>query len=348
MKITPLTPQPSVQSGQPQSAQDAKQRAVSAFMNASQPQQAVVQDQSSISPEEFSAVQTPKSTGQTDINEGLEETQQAETPEVKAEPKQEETALSRQFAQLARQERALRAKAQQQEQAIKAREDALKAREAQMSSQSEEYKTKYFAKDLLKQDPLAALAEAGISYDDLTQRILNQPASDPRMEATVNALKAEIESLRSGIDESKKSYAESQTQAYQAAVKQIKTDATHLITSDPAFETVKAMDSVQDVVDLITQTYDKDGILLSIEDAAQQVEDYLVEEAMKIASLDKIKKRLGQVSSATPAQSTPQQTQVKDPKQPQQMKTLTNATGVPRKLSAKERALLAFRGELKS
>jgi len=345
MKVQPMSPQGQVQTGQSQSSQDARARAISAFTASQQPEQSPVHNQSQVSPEEMSAIQPSSQRSEEQAPEQHEEQQAPQQEEQKAE----DPALSRQFAQLARQERALRARAQQQEQALRAREEAIKAREAQLSNEPKFDQSKYFAKDLLKQDPLLALAEAGVSYDDITNRILNQQPSDPRMEATINALKAEIESLRSGIDETKKTYQDNQTQAYQAAVRQIKADAQHLVSNDPAFETIKATQSTQDVVDLITQTYEKDGILLTVEDAAQQVEDYLIDEALKLAKLSKIQKRLmpqgtsAQASSTSTQQQTPNQT-----KQPQPMKTLTNATGAPRKLSARERAVLAFKNELKS
>jgi hypothetical protein len=74
------------------------------------------------------------------------------------------------------------------------------------------------------------------------------------------------------------------------------------------------------------------------------VEDYLVDEAVKLANIGKIKKRL----STAPAVPAKTEKQTPTNKQPQTMKTLTNATASTRQLSARERALLAFKGELKS
>lgn len=111
---------------------------------------------------------------------------------------------------------------------------------------------------------------------------------------------------------------------------------------DPYFETIKQTNSVSDVVDLITATYEKDGILLSVEEAAKEVEDYLVDEAMKLTRIGKIKQRL---AASTTAKVSQEQTPA--PKKQTQMKTLTNAASTTRQLSAKERAILAFRGELK-
>jgi hypothetical protein len=345
MKIIPVASPHAVA---PQAAaapsSSASARATAIAMLTQQPPQPVVQSQNAVTPEEMSAIQ-PKS-GQSDT---LEASTPAETP-VEATPppeKVEDPALSRQFAQLARQEKALRAKAQQQEQAMKAREEAIAAREAEIAAQLEsKYKTNYIDKTQLKQNTLQILAEQGISYEELTQQILNQQPVDPRMEATVNSLKAQIEELKQANENTKKAQADQQSQAYQAAVKQIKTDITTLVKSDPAYELVRATNSINDVVELITQTYDKDGVLLTNEEALEQVENYLVEETLKLTNAQKIKKmQEAAQSKAQASQAKPQATST--PQQPQ-MKTLTNANTSTRKLSAKERAMLAFKNELKT
>ncbi len=103
----------------------------------------------------------------------------------------------------------------------------------------------------------------------------------------------------------------------------------------------------RDVVDLIEKTFKEDGILLTEDEAAQQVEDYLTEEAYKLANLKKIQKRLQTSSASTSTSATPAKS-AETPKQSQPMKTLTNAVGTSRQLTSKERAILAFKGEKQS
>lgn len=337
MKIQPIAaPQGNATSSTPTLDPGMKARAVAAF-NAAQVIPPV--NPNSVSAEELGAIQAQSSEN---TDKSTEES--VDAPEVPAEAPAkpaEDPAVSRQFAQLARQEKALRAKVQQQEQAIKAREQALQAREAALASKDQEYQTGYISRDRLKSDPLGVMAETGLTYEELTQQILTQQPKDPRVEATISRLEAKIKALEDGAQNTQKSYQEQQQNAYQAAVRQIETDARALVKQDPNFETIRATGAVKDVVELITQTYDKDGVLLTVEEAAQQVEDYLVEEAMKITRIDKIKNRIAANASQA---STKAQTPATN-KQPQ-MKTLTNATGSSRELSAKERAILAFKGQL--
>jgi hypothetical protein len=347
MKITAVqTPLPQQVVGQSQSQQAARERAISKLTASAspQPEQQVVQNQSQVSAEEMGAIaprkaQEEETTEEVGQSDSIEATSPAQEPERAAEEKP-----SPQLLALARRERALRAKAQQQEQAFKAREAALAAKEAELSAKGNQYNEGYITKDKLKSNPLLALQEAGLSYDDVVQAALNQQSMDPRVEATISKLEAKIRSLEEANETSSKNMTAQQQAQYDAAVKQIRTDAKKLVYTDPNLETVKATNSVSDVVELIEETYKKDGILLSVEEAAQMVEDYLVEEALKLTKISKIKNKLSQPAQAGKAQVQQRQ----PPKQPQPMKTLTNANSSGRQLSAKERAILAFRGELKS
>lgn len=346
MNIKPVSGSGTVQptAPSPQAAQSAKARAMAILTQSpsAQPEAQIVQNQNSIQPEELGAIKAKSEEEQEVVG------QTGDVVEEKAEtPKAEDPALSRQFAQLARQEKALRMKAQQQEQQFKAREEAIRAKEAQFSQEPKADYSGYISKDRFKTDPLAVLAETGLSYDDLVQQMINPPTRDPRTEATISKLEAKIQALEARNEESAKSVQEQQNAAYQAAVKQIESDARALVASDPTFEMIKATRSTKDVVKLIEETYHKDGVLLTVEEAAQQVEDYLSEEAMKLTQIEKIKRKI-QTSAPNVSSATAQKMAEKAVKQPQPMKTLTNATSSTRQLSAKERAVLAFKGELKS
>lgn len=346
MKVTPVASPHAIAQTQSTGAQTNSQeasraRAIEMLTKSPQPtettQQMPVQNSNAVSPEEMSAIR-PQDTSPT-VSEAAE---QKPTAEPEKDP-----ALSRQFAQLARQERALRAKVQQQEQAIKAREAALEERERALKSQVPDL-SQYVPKDRLKQDYLGVLEELGGTYDDVVQQAMTRQPTDPRVMRTIQSLQDEIRTLKTSNEESAKAQEERQTQAYQAALNQIRRDAESLVKSDPeAYEAIAktGRSSINDIVELIEREYKDTGIVMDTEDAAKLVEDYLVEESLKMAKkINKIKRQLA--SSSAPMT---QDTQKQQPNQSQQqpMKTLTNATSSNRKLSAKERAILAFKGELK-
>lgn len=345
MNIKPMAAPSGIQTFTTSNNSAARDKAISTltqdFSQSSQPGlQKVVQEPIQQAQPEM-PIETPEQ-GQEAVIEAQAPT---EAPKVEA---QEETALSRQFAQLARQEKNLRARVLQQEQAFKAREAALAAKEQQFTAQKPDMSS-YYTRDQVKADALKVLSEAGVSYDDITQQMISQQSVDPRLMNTIDQLKQQIQELKNANEATKQSQSESQTQAYQAAVKQIETDARNLVKADPiTYEAIHKTGTIKEVVKLIEETYSKDGVLLSVEEAAQQVEDYLVEENYRMASkIDKIKKRMQPAAQPAPVQ-TAQTPAAQQPKQTQPMKTLTNATSSTRQLSAKERAILAFRNELKS
>lgn len=318
-----------------QAQADAKARAIAKLTPApqqhSQPLHPV-QNPSNIAPEEMSAILAPSNE-----NTEVEDTQEVQAP-VK-DPNQ-----LKQNALLARRERALRDQARKQQQDFQAREAALQAREAQLTAKDQQYKDGYISRQSLKDQTLQALAEAGVSYDDVVAQVLNQQPVDPRMQAHINKLEAKLAQIEANAEESKQSAIQQQDAQYKAAVKQIEMDARLLVTKDPSYEAIRKTRSVKDVVDLITKTFDEEGRVMSVQEAADEVENYLVEQISQYSRIDKIRKQLN-LGTSNPKQAAP----AKQPGQTQQtqpMKTLTNSTTGTRQLSARERALLAFKGQL--
>jgi len=257
---------------------------------------------------------------------------QADQPKV-APP---EEPLSSHYAALARRERALR----QRERELKAAQAKLQPKEPEKPTFDPSH---YVDKDRLTKDPFKVLSELGLTYDQLTEMALNAPKPEQlAMMNEISALKAEIQALKGETESTKKSFEENQKAQREQALRQIKRDVVDLVRSGEEYELIKKTGSYNEVVELIEKTFDRDGYTLSAEQAAQEVEDYLVEQAEQLARSKKIQQRLA------PKQ---QEAQVpKSPAEPKQnntpLKTLTNAVSTSRQMSARERALLAFEGKL--
>jgi hypothetical protein len=352
MRLTPVSSPAAIPpQGTPEHVRTAK--AIAAFEQGkssydkpqSNAQEHPVQNPSQVAVEELGAIQPRQEESVTSSNNEPQEVQPAQP----AETEKKDPALSRQFAQLARQEKILRQQKQQQEQAFKEREAALKAREAELSKPQRPAEG-YVSIEDIKRNPLGMLTNAGVTYDELTSQILNTGTLDPRVEATISKLEAKIKSLEEASETTQKTYQEQQVEARKAAVRQISRDAMEIVRGNPdEFEAISKIGSrgIQEAVRLIEETFDKDQYLMSTEDALREIENYLVEENFNMSTnVKKIKNRILQ-SSAQNANTQP-----KTPVQPQQtqpgMKTLTNAASGSRKLSTRERAILAFKNELKS
>lgn len=232
-------------------------------------------------------------------------------PEATSEP------VNPQLALLAKQERAIR-KARQE---LRQQQDALKAREASMVSI-----------EALKSDPLKVLSELGVTYDNLTEQQLSQVNPDPNQQL-LNKI-AELEQRLASVDEQ---FTKRDSQAYEAAVNQIRNDVKLLVDSDPTYETISATGETEAVVELIQRVFDKEGTILAVEEACRLVEDKLLErkleEVKRLTNLSKIKSKLGSPAEPETEATLAQQTA------PQ---TLSHANTVARPMSARERAILAF------
>lgn len=223
--------------------------------------------------------------------------------------------LSPQAADFAKQRRALQVK----ERELADREKAL---EAQVPVQGT-------AVDLarLKSEPLSVLLEAGVTYDQLTEAIL----ADQGTGSEIAALRAKIDALEQGFD---RKLSDKDTQAEKQVLAEMLKDATKLAAEGETFELVRETGSLPQVMELIEKTYRATGEVLDVREAMQLVEDELISESLKLAALKKVQGRL---------QPTPPQ-----PMQlPRQMRTLTNRDTAAVPMGRKERALLAFAGQLK-
>ena len=355
MQISPIAApamaQGTLNSSVSPAAQEARQRAIdilTANTKATPPpssqQEHPVRDPSHVSPEEMSAVRSPSRPGPQGTIE------ESSAPEVSSEPAKapEDKQLSSQYAQLARREKALRSQAlqlKQQNEAFAAREAAIKAKEAELQGNPN-----YIPKDKLSTDTLRVLEEAGISYEQLTEMALNGPSHEARQQQRViSELQAKLAKLEEGQTKGQQAFEEAQKNQYSQAIAQIKSEAKQLVSQGEQFELIHSMNQVDEVVELITKTFEADGVLLTVEEAAKAVEEHLEEEAMKLTRIQKIQKRMNLQGGATPQSQVSSTQQGGNQKQSQPaMKTLTNSVASSRPLTARERAVLAFKGELKS
>lgn len=347
--VAPTNPQ--INNAKAEVAMSPRERAIAALMRPNTPAQAAAQSSqaqetpvsnpSQISPEEMGAIRSSSKPTQSAEKSGQDYNNEAPASEVSAESKTSSEPLSAQYAILARKEKALR----QKEQQLKAREAALTAPPKAPEVGQQEPKvdlSKFVDKDRLVKDPFTVLNELGLSYDQLTELALNAPrAEELQMMNEIRSLKEELKALRGETESTKKSFEETQKQQYDQAITQIRNEAKQLVKLDPQFETIKATGSINEVVELIERTFNEDGILLTVEEAAQQVESYLVDEAIKLAKLAKIQQKIAPKPQAPVTQKATSQSE-----QPQ-LKTLTNSVSSSRKLNARERAILAMEGKLK-
>lgn len=266
----------------------------------------------------------PEVIARTDVPRGSKPPEPPPVPVAAEAPKPDD--MAQRQAMLAKKERAIR----EQQKAVLAEKEAILAKQ-------KDYDTNYIPKAKLLESPYQTLLDAGVKYDTVTEQALHALNSNDPVAQHIAKLEAQVKALSEGQEQVKKNIENSQTQAYEQALKQIGNEVKILVDSDENFETIKGMDAQGTVVKLIEEEFKKTGEVLSVSAACKEVEDYLEEQALKWAKLKKIQNKL----NAAPAEEKPVA-------KVEGMKTLTNSVSVNTKpLSRKERAILAFKGQLK-
>jgi len=241
-----------------------------------------------------------------------------------AQGTEETKPLSPQFAALAKTKRALQVK-----------ERELAAREAALKSQPTASGEDLIAK--LKANPLSVLQEAGVTYDQLTEAILNnQSGTTPE----INALKSELKALKEELTGQFKTRDEL---AEQQVLGEIKRDIVNMVNSQPEqYEAIKEAKAYDDVKELIHRTWKQTGEILDTTEAAELVENQLIEEALPFARIKKVQSRL------TPAQEQMiAQIPIAPKSNTKVMRTLTNRDSASPIMDRRARAIAAMNGTLK-
>lgn len=260
---------------------------------------------------------TPENNLVTDKTDTIEQTPAA-TEETKP--------LSPQFAALAKQKRALQLK----EQELVAREKAFSTQSTDKTS-LEEYRGR------IKANALSVLMEEGVTYDQLTEQILAQGQGNEH----IAALQAEIKALKEGVDQK---FTDRDTATEKQVLNQIKFEADQLIAKGDDFEMIREAGYAPKVVELIHRTFKDTGELLETTEAANLIENALLEDSLKWAKIKKVQSKL----NPTPPPVEQPQTVQQDRPNTKVMRTLTNRDGASSiSMSKRDRAIAAMEGRLK-
>lgn len=218
---------------------------------------------------------------------------------------------------------------------------ALQVKERELAQREEALKTQppagtddVMAK--LKANPLSVLQEAGVTYDQLTEAILNNPSSSNQeyqsLKAEIQALKEELTGQLSTRDQ----------QAEQQVLTEMTRETVALTAQGEQYEAIREAKAQKDVVELIHRTWKKTGEVMDVETAAQLVENQLIEDALPFARIKKVQSRL------TPQQEEQVQKILETPKpNTKVMRTLTNRDNASPNMGRRARAIAVMNGTLK-
>lgn len=266
--------------------------------------------------------------------ETLEAQSETETepqkPELSAEEKAKEERFAQKFAALSRKEKAIR----EREKAIEKRIKELESKQPELektASQAREEAESF--KRSLKTNPLKALEQVGLTFEQLAQLVLND--GKPTAEMMISEKEREIQSKIDALEQRLKAKEEAEEQQkLDAAINGFKAQIEQEIANNSTtYELIQAENATGLVYDVIASHHEETGEILDIKAAADAVEEYLFEEAKKRLNVPKIKSVL---------QPSPTQQNSASPAVKPGQKTLTNSSAtkatapVSRKLSNEE------------
>lgn len=131
----------------------------------------------------------------------------------------------------------------------------------------------------------SAADELGLTYEEYTQYLLNK-------QNEANPEEQRYRKVEERLSELQKAQEELTVKEYQQNQALWKAEIAKVIGENPKFSTIKELGAEQAVLQHVNDSFDEDGIELSVEEAAQQVEDYLLQRAEKFASVSKIKSKV--------------------------------------------------------
>ncbi len=184
------------------------------------------------------------------------------------EPKasEETVKLSTEMAAKAKREAQYR-----QQQQLLQKERAALAAEKEELTQLRAMNQKLAAKDYSGLEGL-------VDYNEYSQYQVNKlNSTDPTQE--------ELKTLKGEIQDLKKTTEENLTKQFEAAVNERRIAAKQLVSTNPEFAKVKKAKAEEAVVQHILDTWEHDSEELSVEQAAKEVQEILMENARKWAAL---------------------------------------------------------------
>jgi hypothetical protein len=185
---------------------------------------------------------------------------------VETKSTEETVQLSPQVAALARKEQKFR----QQQQELEKERTSIAAEKAEIA-QLRAMKEKLAAKDYSGLDGL-------VDYNEYSQYQVNKlNGADP--------VKDEIKKLSDKIEGLEKSTQDNVSKQFEAAVSERRLATNELVEKNPEFSRIKKAKAQEAVVQHILDTWEHDSKEISVEQAAREVEEVLVEKAKQWAAL---------------------------------------------------------------
>lgn len=196
---------------------------------------------------------------------------EAPIPEV---PEEESVTLSPKVSALARKEQAQRQREKQF--------NEEKRTFAEKMADAEKYRK--LTEKLANKD-YSAIDELGVNYEEIVKHELNKEAAKDPATERVQQLEEKLEAIQ-------KAQEEKELKEYQANQALWKQEIVKTVKDNDDFSTIRDLAAEDMVLQHINDSFEEDDVELTVEQAAKDIEEALLERAEKFASVSKIKNKV--------------------------------------------------------
>lgn len=195
---------------------------------------------------------------------------------------------------------------------VAAREQALADKEAELTGKESSILDSEAFGEAMKANPLKALEAAGITFEQLTEAILNQDSSTQTKEILQGIAEriAALEEKRQADEETAEQAKIKADQEYiDRTVADYKTQAKAFVDSKPEeYELIILNEAYDLVFEVVEEYWDEHQKMLDGPTAANAVEKWLEERAAKLVGAKKLQKMLPQTEKKEPVRTLTAQT----------------------------------------
>lgn len=262
-----------------------------------------------------------------EVSEGAE----GQAPEPQAETPKPGDGANR-FAFLAKKEAAL----VRQRQELKAQMEAINSQKSELDKLRQEIESVKSRRSSYKTNPMSALEDAGLSYKEITDYILNNQQISPeqKLAALEEKFESKIQAMERQREEERRLYEERAEQERlareQATIAEFKTEiGSYVSKHKDTYELTHLYDSSDLVYDTVEAYYDQSGKVLSIPEACDLVEKYLEKQVEKSLQTKKLSSRL------TKSDTPPDVAQKSEPAPRRSLNNQTYTSSTPTVVSPK-------------
>lgn len=177
------------------------------------------------------------------------------------------------------------------------KERMMRERETQYKTWEQSHQRVGELESLAKADPIAFLGKFGLSYDDITRRLIADPKSPEQQKLeTLEEKISKWESDRAKEEETVKQ--RQQEEAYQRTIGEI----SKLVDSNPdKWELVRINEAYDLVLQTMGEYHNKEGRWVDYETAADWTEEHLEKELEKFSTSKKLASKFAPKPEETPA-----------------------------------------------